>query len=75
MRQEYNYCILNSQNIIENIIVCENDEIASQFNAIPSYDTARIGDKYNPDELISAELTPESAKFLSQSLNLGINEI
>ena len=33
-----NYCIVNQETqIIENIIVCENNEIAKQFNAVPSY--------------------------------------
>lgn len=43
-----NYCIVNDQNVIENIIVCENDEIAAQFHALPSYEAAAIGDAYNP---------------------------
>ena len=43
-----NYCIVNQETqIIENIIVCENDEIAKQFNAVPSYTNARIGEKYD----------------------------
>ena len=43
-----NYCILDSKKIIINIIVCESDEIAAEFGALPSYDGAKIGDKYNP---------------------------
>lgn len=70
----YNWCVLNSEDIIENIIVASK-KVANKMKLHEFYNTARIGDKYNPDELISAELTPESAKFLSQSLNLGINEI
>ena len=43
-----NYCIVNKDTqIIENIIVCENDEIAKEFNAVPSYADARIGGKYD----------------------------
>jgi hypothetical protein len=43
-----NYCIVNQETqIIENIIVCENDEIAKQFNAVPSYANAKIGGKYD----------------------------
>ena len=42
-----NYCILND-NIITNIIVCDSDETAAQFSAVPSYDGARIGDPYDP---------------------------
>lgn len=43
-----NYCIVNSDGIIENIIVCESDEIAAQFGAVTSYDGAAIGGKYSP---------------------------
>lgn len=42
------YCIVNSDSIIENIIVCESDEIAAQFGAVTSYDGAAIGEKYSP---------------------------
>ena len=42
------YCILDSSKSIINIIVCESDEIAAEFGALPSYDGAKIGDKYNP---------------------------
>ena len=43
-----NYCIINSDNIIENIIICESDEVAAQFGAVASYDGAAIGEAYNP---------------------------
>lgn len=43
-----NYCIINSDNIIENIIVCESDEVATQFGAVASYDGAAIGEAYSP---------------------------
>ena len=42
------YCIVNSENIIENIIVCEDDVTAAEFGAVPSYDGARIGTSYEP---------------------------
>ena len=45
-----NYCIVND-GVITNIIVCADDEIATMFNALPSYDEAAIGDAYNPPEL------------------------
>lgn len=48
-----NYCILDSEKIIINIIVCESDEIAAEFGALPSYDSAKIGEKYNPPIPIS----------------------
>ena len=43
-----NYCIVNADGIIENIIVCESDEVAAQFGAAASYDGADIGEAYNP---------------------------
>lgn len=43
-----NYCIVNADGIIENIIVCESDEVAAQFGAVASYDGAAIGESYNP---------------------------
>lgn len=43
-----NYCIINSDNIIENIIVCESDEVAAQFGTVASYDGAAIGAAYSP---------------------------
>lgn len=44
-----NYCIVEN-GMITNMIVCENDEIASDFDAVPSYDGACIGDEYKPLE-------------------------
>lgn len=43
-----NYCIVDADGIIENIIVCESDEVAAQFGAVASYDGAAIGEAYNP---------------------------
>lgn len=43
-----NYCIVNPDGIIENIIVCESDEVAAQFGAVASYDGATIGEAYSP---------------------------
>ena len=42
-----NYCIVEN-GVIVNIIVCDSDEIAAVFNALPSYDGADIGDVYAP---------------------------
>ena len=44
------YCIVNSENIIENIIVCEDDAAAAMFGAVPSYDGASIGAAYDPPD-------------------------
>lgn len=43
-----NYCIVNADGIIENIIVCESNEVAAQFGAVASYDGAAIGEAYSP---------------------------
>lgn len=42
-----NYCIVDADGIIENIIVCESDEVAAQFGAVASYDGAAIGAAYS----------------------------
>lgn len=67
-----NYCIVNDENIIENIIVCESDEVAAQFGAVPSYDGAAIGEAYSPpppspttDERV-ATLESENAMLKAQ---------
>ena len=44
------YCIVNSENIIENIIVCEDDVTAAEFGAVQSYDGAVIGQAYDPPD-------------------------
>lgn len=41
------YLIIEN-NIIKNIIHCENDDTAKQFGAIPSYENASIGSAYKP---------------------------
>ena len=42
-----NYLIVKD-GIIVNIIVCADDNIAEKFEAVHSYDGARIGDAYAP---------------------------
>ena len=42
-----NYCIVNDENIIENIIVAD-EEFALSNGAKESYDGAAIGDTYSP---------------------------
>lgn len=42
-----NYCIINDENIIENIIVADA-EFAESIGAKPSYDGATIGEAYSP---------------------------
>ena len=62
-----NYCIVNDENVIENIIVAD-EEFALSIGAKPSYDGANIGEAYNPppppptiDERVT---TPESENDL-----------
>ena len=43
-----NYCIVDENNIITNIIVCADDETAKSLGAVKGYDMARIGDLYDP---------------------------
>lgn len=40
--------LLVTDNIITNVIVCANDQVAADFGAVPWYEGARIGDAYNP---------------------------
>lgn len=42
-----NYCIVTN-GIIENIIVCDSEETAAQFKALPGYYGAAIGGRYDP---------------------------
>ena len=40
--------LLIENGVIVNIIICEDDETAALFGAVPSYDGAAIGDTYSP---------------------------
>lgn len=42
------YCIVDENGIIENMIVCNNDAIAHELGALPSYEGAGIGKNYTP---------------------------
>ena len=80
-----NFCILSDDNTITNIIVCDNDEAAEQFGAVPSYDGARIGDPYNPppppapeptlDERVTALETEKASQADVDDLNEALNMI
>ena len=65
-----NYCIVNSENIIENIIVAEAD-FAESIGALPYYDGAEIGQPYNPPE---PEPEPDPEPTTEEILNamLGV---
>ena len=40
--------LIVENNVITNIIVCDNDDIAAKFGALPSYEGAAIGKPYQP---------------------------
>lgn len=42
-----NYCIVNDENIVTNIIVSDR-AFAEIIGALPAYDGAAIGEKYSP---------------------------
>lgn len=48
------------------MIVCENDEIASDFDALPSYDGACTGDEYNPPREDISEETESSENIVTE---------
>ena len=61
--------------VIVNSIVCENDEVAEYFGAVPSYDNARIGEPYNPPEPApepEAEVTTEE---MAAAILEGVNDV
>ena len=67
-----NYCIVNANSIIENIIVCEDDAAAAEFGAVPFYNGAAIGQAYDPP---APEPAPEPEPTADEVLNalLGVN--
>ena len=75
-----NYCIVNDDNIIENIIVAD-DEFALSIGAKPSYDGATIGAAYNPpapdptwNEDIDAMLVDHELRLSMVELGLDPND-
>ena len=42
-----NYCIVDENNIITNIIVCSDDETAKGLGAVAGYPSAAIGSRYD----------------------------
>ena len=42
------YCIVDENNIVSNIIVCDDDTTAKELGAVFYYDGAAIGSKYDP---------------------------
>ena len=72
-----NYCILGENNVIENIIVCADDETAAQFGAAASYEGARIGDTYDPPPEPEPTPEPEYVTYaeLAAAIREGVNAV
>ena len=67
-----NFCVVNHEGIIENVIVCDDDATAKEFGAVPGYEGAAIGEKYSPpppppttEERVE-KLEEENSKLKSQ---------
>ena len=66
-----------STNLITNIVVAEPD-VAKEMGFYPEYKGSAIGLEYNPpkeEEIIEPEISEESALFLSNALEDGVNNI
>lgn len=53
------YCFVNADGIIVNIIVADDPAFAAELGALPSYEDARIGAMYNPPVVPEPEPEPE----------------
>lgn len=65
------YCIVND-GIIENMIVCDSDEVATELGALPSYPGAGIGDTYDPSKVPQPDPTYTSDDLMSALLGLEV---
>ena len=74
-----NFCILNDSNIIENIIVIEDTDLETieYFKGYPSYETARIGDQYNPPKILNpdSDTVEYINDYMTNALEEGINTL
>ena len=56
-------CIVDKNNIVTNIIVCEDEETAKELGAVPYYDGAKIENIYDPYNYYAlAELKKQEKK-------------
>lgn len=69
------FCIVNADGIIENIIVADED-FAAEIGALPYYDGADIGAAYAPPEP-DPEPTPEPSVWdeLQAAYEEGVNSV
>ena len=63
------YCIVNAEGIIENIIVAD-EEFAQEVEALPMYYGAGIGQKYDPPVQPTLE---ERVTALENAIERGLN--
>ena len=58
------YAIVDENGMITNIIICESDEIAAQFSALPVREDLGIGDEYTaPISEPEVEVIPEATQL------------
>ena len=69
-----NYCIVNNENIIENIIVADKT-FAESIRAKPSYDGATIGKAYNPPAPAPTWNEDVDAMLVDHELRLSMVEL
>lgn len=62
-----NYCFVNDENRITNIIVCDDPQFASEIKALPCADDSTIGDPYIPLTLPDPDLEANKASRIAQS--------
>lgn len=70
------YCIVED-GIIANMIICDSDEIAAEFGAVPGYSGADIGQPYSPPEP-EPEPEPETPVTwdeLAGAIREGVNSL
>lgn len=69
------FCIVNADGIIENIIVAD-EAFAAEIGALPSYDGAAIGEFYSPPEP-EPEVDPVTQVYneLDAAYQEGVNSV
>lgn len=71
------YCIVNAEGIIENIIVAD-ESFAAEIGALPTYDGAVIGGAYAPPEPEPVEPEPSEPSVwdeLQAAYEEGVNSV
>lgn len=71
-----NYCILDEDNIIENIIVIDDPDMVEYFHGYPTYDGCRIGEKYLTLDERLAKMRSESVSYetMANMIREGVNK-